>query len=125
MPRFRRGSRGKIDANVSQVLESGQYVMGPMLKRFEAEFAAYTGKRHAIGVGNGTDPAERVVGVHVLPGVRDATGQIGGGVDRAAERTEAAQRHGGKAADEVGGAEDQRAGWKSSLEAMAAGARSP
>jgi dTDP-4-amino-4,6-dideoxygalactose transaminase len=29
--------------------------MGPMLKQFEAEFAAYTGKKYAIGVGNGTD----------------------------------------------------------------------
>ena len=47
--------KSEIDANVARVLESGQYVMGPMLKQFEAEFAAYTGKKHAIGVGNGTD----------------------------------------------------------------------
>jgi UDP-2-acetamido-2-deoxy-ribo-hexuluronate aminotransferase len=47
--------KGEIDANISKVLESGQYVMGPMLKQFEAELAAYTGKKHAIGVGNGTD----------------------------------------------------------------------
>jgi dTDP-4-amino-4,6-dideoxygalactose transaminase len=37
------------------VLESGQYVMGPMLKRFEGELAAYHGMKHAMGVGNGTD----------------------------------------------------------------------
>jgi len=47
--------KGEIDANISKVLESGQYVMGPMLKQFEAEFAAFTGKKYAIGVGNGTD----------------------------------------------------------------------
>jgi dTDP-4-amino-4,6-dideoxygalactose transaminase len=47
--------KGEIDANISKVLESGNYVMGPMLKQFEAELAAYTGKKHAIGVGNGTD----------------------------------------------------------------------
>jgi len=47
--------KGEIDANIQKVLESGQYVMGPMLKQFEAELAAYTGKKHAIGVGNGTD----------------------------------------------------------------------
>ena len=47
--------KSEIDANISKVLESGQYVMGPMLKQFEAEFAAYTGKKYAIGVGNGTD----------------------------------------------------------------------
>ena len=47
--------KGEIDANVASVLESGQYVLGPMLKQFEAELAAYTGQKHAIGVGNGTD----------------------------------------------------------------------
>ena len=47
--------KSEIDANISKVLESGQYVTGPMLKQFEAEFAAYAGKKYAIGVGNGTD----------------------------------------------------------------------
>jgi dTDP-4-amino-4,6-dideoxygalactose transaminase len=47
--------KAEIDANIEKVLESGQYVMGPMLKQFEAEFAAFTGRKHAIGVGNGTD----------------------------------------------------------------------
>ncbi len=45
----------EIDANIAAVLESGQYVMGPMLKQFEQELAAFHGTRHAIGVGNGTD----------------------------------------------------------------------
>lgn len=45
----------EIDANIKEVLLSGQYVMGPMLKRFEAELAAYHGTQYAIGVGNGTD----------------------------------------------------------------------
>ena len=45
----------EIDANISEVIESGQYVMGPMLKRFEQELATYHGSKHAIGVGNGTD----------------------------------------------------------------------
>jgi dTDP-4-amino-4,6-dideoxygalactose transaminase len=47
--------RGEIDANLREVLASGQYVMGPMLKRFEQELAAYHGMRCAVGVGNGTD----------------------------------------------------------------------
>jgi dTDP-4-amino-4,6-dideoxygalactose transaminase len=47
--------KSEIDANIAKVLESGQYVMGPMLKQFEAELAAYSGKKYAIGVGNGTD----------------------------------------------------------------------
>jgi dTDP-4-amino-4,6-dideoxygalactose transaminase len=47
--------KNEIDANISRVLESGQYVMGPMLKQFEGELAAFTGMKHAIGTGNGTD----------------------------------------------------------------------
>src|SRR6266702_2033656 len=47
--------QSEIDHNLTTVLESGQYVMGPMLKRFERELAAYHGSKFAVGVGNGTD----------------------------------------------------------------------
>jgi dTDP-4-amino-4,6-dideoxygalactose transaminase len=47
--------KAEIDRNIQTVLESGQYVMGPMLKQFEAELAAYHGTKYAVGVGNGTD----------------------------------------------------------------------
>ncbi len=47
--------KAEIDANIQTVLESGQYVMGPMLKRFEQELAAFHGMKYAVGVGNGTD----------------------------------------------------------------------
>src|SRR5512146_2669882 len=47
--------KADIDANIRTVLESGQYVMWPMLKKFEAELAAYHGTKFAVGVGNGTD----------------------------------------------------------------------
>ena len=47
--------KAEIDKNIQTVLESGQYVMGPMLKQFEAELAAYHGTKYAIGLGNGTD----------------------------------------------------------------------
>ena len=47
--------KSEIDANIQEVLESGQYVMGPMLSRFEQELAIYHGMKYAIGVGNGTD----------------------------------------------------------------------
>lgn len=47
--------QSEIDANIRQVLESGEYVMGPMLRRFEGELAAYFGMKHAIGVNSGTD----------------------------------------------------------------------
>jgi len=45
----------EIDQNLQEVLESGQYVMGPMLKRFEKELAEFHGMQYAVGVGNGTD----------------------------------------------------------------------
>src|SRR5512142_227295 len=47
--------KAEIDKNIHTVLESGQYVMGPMLKKFEAELAAYHRTKFAIGLGNGTD----------------------------------------------------------------------
>src|SRR3989449_10739284 len=47
--------KAEIDANIKKVLESGQYVMGPMLKQFECELAGYHGTKYALGLGNGTD----------------------------------------------------------------------
>jgi dTDP-4-amino-4,6-dideoxygalactose transaminase len=47
--------KAEIDANIKEVIESGQYVLGPVLKRFEQELAAFHGTKYAIGVGNGTD----------------------------------------------------------------------
>ena len=47
--------KSEIDRNIQEVLESGQYVMGPMLKRFENELADYHRMKYAVGVGNGTD----------------------------------------------------------------------
>jgi dTDP-4-amino-4,6-dideoxygalactose transaminase len=47
--------KNEIDANIQEVIMSGQYVMGPMLKKFEGELAAFTGSKYAIGTGNGTD----------------------------------------------------------------------
>ena len=48
------------------VLESGRYVLGPELEEFEREFAAYVGRRHCVGVANGTEAltiALRALGV--------------------------------------------------------------
>jgi len=50
-----RNIQAEIDAHMREVLESGQYVMGPVLSRFEKQLAGYHGMKHAIGVGNGTD----------------------------------------------------------------------
>jgi dTDP-4-amino-4,6-dideoxygalactose transaminase len=45
----------EIDANIREVILSGNYVQGPMLAAFEKQAAAYFGCKHALGVGNGTD----------------------------------------------------------------------
>lgn len=37
------------------MLESGRYILGEEVEGFEAEFAAYLGRKHCVGVGNGTD----------------------------------------------------------------------
>ncbi len=47
--------REDIDSAVKQVIDSAHFVGGPVLDRFEEEFAAFVGARHAVGVGNGTD----------------------------------------------------------------------
>ncbi|MHB9129506.1 MAG: DegT/DnrJ/EryC1/StrS family aminotransferase [Armatimonadota bacterium] len=47
--------KADIDKAISDVLESGAYVMGPALKRFEEELAAYFGTKYAIGINSGTD----------------------------------------------------------------------
>ncbi len=44
-----------IDAAIQEVLESGTFVLGPKLERFERELAAYCGMKHAVGVNSGTD----------------------------------------------------------------------
>src|SRR5436190_2849847 len=47
--------KSEIDKNIQTVLESSQYVMGPMLKQLEGELAAYHKTKYAIGLANGTD----------------------------------------------------------------------
>lgn len=39
----------------ARVIDSGWYIMGNELTQFEAEFSAYCGTKHAIGVANGLD----------------------------------------------------------------------
>ena len=45
----------ELDEAAARVLSSGWYILGPEVRAFEAEFAAFCGAGHAIGVGNGTE----------------------------------------------------------------------
>ncbi len=47
--------KAEIDAAIQAVLESGEYVLGPTLARFETELAAYFQMKTAIGVNSCTD----------------------------------------------------------------------
>ena len=58
--------KAEIRAKVDEVLESAAFILGPEVAAFEADFAAYLGAGHAIGVANGTDAltiALRAMGV--------------------------------------------------------------
>jgi dTDP-4-amino-4,6-dideoxygalactose transaminase len=51
---------------MAEVMESGWYIFGSRLKRFEENFAGYLGASHCVGVANGTDAIQlalRAVGV--------------------------------------------------------------
>lgn len=47
--------KGEIQTAINRVIESGQFIMGPDVKAFEQEVAAYLGVKYAIGVNSGTD----------------------------------------------------------------------
>lgn len=45
----------QIERAVLQVMQHGQYVMGPEVRAFEADLCRFSGARHAVSCGNGTD----------------------------------------------------------------------
>ncbi|HRJ73182.1 MAG TPA: DegT/DnrJ/EryC1/StrS family aminotransferase [Terrimicrobiaceae bacterium] len=47
--------KAEFDAAYQRVMDSGWVLLGKELEAFEAEFAAYSGTRHCIGVANGLD----------------------------------------------------------------------
>jgi dTDP-3-amino-3,4,6-trideoxy-alpha-D-glucose transaminase len=48
--------RAELDAAIKRVLDRGYFLMGPELKAFEEQFAAYHGQGlHTVGVASGTD----------------------------------------------------------------------
>jgi dTDP-4-amino-4,6-dideoxygalactose transaminase len=47
--------RAEIDQAIAGVLDDGRFILGPNVEAFEAEFAAFCGTAHAVGVANGTD----------------------------------------------------------------------
>jgi len=54
----------ELNESIQRVLRSGQFILGPEVKAFEAEVADYLGVRHAVGVNSGTDAL--VIGLRAL-----------------------------------------------------------
>ncbi len=48
-------SRAELIEACTRVIDSGWYIAGNELSRFESEFASYSGSKHCIGVANGLD----------------------------------------------------------------------
>ncbi|MFN2462145.1 MAG: DegT/DnrJ/EryC1/StrS family aminotransferase [Candidatus Velthaea sp.] len=47
--------KNEIDTAVQDVFAGGHFIIGPNVKAFETEFAAFTGAPHAAGLNSGTD----------------------------------------------------------------------
>lgn len=47
--------REQIDTATQEVYESGWFILGQQVQRFEANFAQYCGAKYAVGVGSGTE----------------------------------------------------------------------
>ena len=66
-----------VRAAMERVVQRGWYVLGPEVEAFEHEFAAASGARYAVGVGNGTEAITlllRAAGVGVVAGTQVGKG---------------------------------------------------
>ena len=50
-----RGIRSKLDIAIGRVLDHGQYIMGPEVKKLEANLKEFSGAQYALTCANGTD----------------------------------------------------------------------
>lgn len=53
--------RDKLDAAISRVVDHGGFIMGKEVGEFESQLAEFTGAKHALGCGNGTDALQLVL----------------------------------------------------------------
>lgn len=52
---------GAIDTAIRRVLDHGAYIMGPEVKTFEADMAAFAKAKHCLSCANGTDAIELIL----------------------------------------------------------------
>lgn len=61
--------KAEIDAGIQEVLDSAAFIKGPKVAAFQAHLEAYTGAKHVIPVGNGTDALQiALMGLGLKPG---------------------------------------------------------
>ncbi|MCF7913168.1 MAG: DegT/DnrJ/EryC1/StrS family aminotransferase [Candidatus Cloacimonetes bacterium] len=69
LSRWNKQELADIEAVISRVLRRGRFILGEELSAFEKEFAAYTGKEYAVGVGSGTDAITlALIASGIIPG---------------------------------------------------------
>lgn len=56
--------RGEMETAAKRILDSGWYLLGKEVERFEADFASYCGVKHCIGVANGLDALNLIIKAH-------------------------------------------------------------
>lgn len=59
-----------------RVLDSGWFILGEEVKKFEKEFAAYCGTKHCIGVANGLDALQLIIEGYKEIGIMKAGDEI-------------------------------------------------
>ena len=58
-----------IDAGIQEVIEAAAFIKGPKVTAFQTHLEAYTGAKHVITVGNGTDALQiALMGLGLKPG---------------------------------------------------------
>ena len=61
--------RDKIDNRINQVLEHGQYILGPEIKELEAKLSLFTGSKYVLCCSSGTDALLlSLLGLKIKPG---------------------------------------------------------
>ncbi|WTW97076.1 DegT/DnrJ/EryC1/StrS family aminotransferase [Streptomycetaceae bacterium NBC_01309] len=57
----------EVEEGFARVLSTGAFIKGPDVAAFEAEFAAFSGTAHCVGVANGTDALELALRAAEMP----------------------------------------------------------
>ena len=61
--------KAEIDAGIQEVIDSAAFIKGPKVKAFQEHLEVYTGAKHVIPVGNGTDALQiALMGLGLKPG---------------------------------------------------------